>query len=119
MTGVQTTVNNNALILSRCTWLVHTGMKKETIKQTRACKPTHFDSMSVVAALLVTVWVVQQMSHSEEGVIEDTGGNSPVPSINQQHALEQRHKLPPVSLLCLHVTVIRTQHQVHLIDGSS
>lgn len=32
--------------------------------------------MAVVAALLVTVWVVQQMSHSEEGVTEDAGGNS-------------------------------------------
>ncbi len=59
------------------------------------------------------------MSHSEEGVIEDAGGNSPVLSIDQQHAPQQRHKLPPVSLLCLHVTVIRTQHQVHLIDGGN
>lgn len=69
---------------------------------------------SVVAALLVTVWVVQQMSHSEEGVIEDAGRNSPVLSIDQQHALQQRHKLSPVCFLCLHVTVIRTEHQVHL-----
>lgn len=56
------------------------------------------------------------MSHSEEGVTEDTGGNSPVFGIDQKHALKQRHKLPPVCLLCLHVSVIRTQHQVHLID---
>lgn len=75
--------------------------------------------MAVVVALLVTVWVVQQMSHSEEGVTEDIGGNSPVLSSDQQHALQQRHKLPPVGLLCLHVTVIRTQHQVHLMDGDS
>lgn len=39
-------------------------------------------------ALLVTVWVVQQMSHSEEGVIEDAGGNGPVLGIDQQHALQ-------------------------------
>lgn len=70
----------------------------------------------VVAALLVTVWVVQQMSHREERVIEDAGGNSPVLGVDQQHALQQRHKLPPVGLLCLHVTGIRTQHQVHLVD---
>lgn len=56
------------------------------------------------------------MSHSEEGVTEDTGGNSPVLGIDQQHALKQRHKLPPVCLLCLHVSVIRTQHQVHLTE---
>lgn len=70
----------------------------------------------VVAALLVTVWVVQQMSHREERVIEDAGGNSPVLGVDQQHALQQRHKLPPVGFLCLHVTGIRTQHQVHLVD---
>lgn len=56
------------------------------------------------------------MSHSKEGVTEDAGGKNPVLSINQQHAFQQRHKLPPVCLLCLHVTVIRTQHQVHLIS---
>lgn len=65
------------------------------------------------------MWVVQQMSHSEEGVIEDAGGNSSVFSIDQQHAPQQRDKLPPVNLLCLHVTVIRTQHQVHLMDGGN
>lgn len=59
------------------------------------------------------------MSHSEEGVTEDSGGNNPVLSIDKQHALQQRHKLPPVCLLCLHVAVIRTQHQVHLINGSN
>lgn len=76
-----------------------------------------FVSIAVVAALLVTVWVVQQMSHSEEGVTEDTGWNSPVLSSDQQHALQQRHKLSPVSLLRLHDTIIRTQHQIHLMDG--
>lgn len=75
--------------------------------------------MTVVVALLVTVWVVQQMSHSEEGVIENAGWNSPLLSSNQQHALQQRHKLPPVSLLCLHVAIIMTQDQVHLTDKES
>lgn len=82
-------------------------------------KPTHYESVAVVVALLVTVWVVQQMSHSEEGVIENTGWNSPLLSSNQQHALQQRHKFPPVSLLCLHVTIIMTQDQVHLTDKES
>ena len=74
---------------------------------------------AALGSLLVTVWVVQQMRHSEEGVIENRGGNSPVLSIYQQHALQQGHKLPPVRLVCLHVTVVRTQHQVHLMDGST
>lgn len=73
--------------------------------------------MAVVVALLVTVWVVQQMSHGEEGVTEDAGGNNPVLGIDEQHAFQQRYKLPPVGLLCLHVTGIRTQYQVHLTDG--
>lgn len=82
------------------------------------CKPTRFVE-TVVAALLVAVWVVQQMSHSEEGVTEDTGGNSSVFSCDQQHALQQRHKLPPVGLLCLHVTVIRTENRVYLTFAGS
>lgn len=72
-----------------------------------------------IAALLVAVWVVQQVGHGEEGVIEDAGGNSPVLSVDQQHAFQQGHKLPPVSLLCLHVPGVRTQHQVHLRGGST
>lgn len=61
------------------------------------------------------MWVVQQMSHGEKGVIEDAGRISPVLSTDQQHALQQRHKLSPVSLLRLHVTGIKTQNQVHLM----
>lgn len=68
------------------------------------------------AALLVTMRVVQQVSHGEEGVIEDAGGNRPVLGGDQQHALQQRHKLPPVGLLCEHVAVIGSEHQVHLMD---
>lgn len=71
---------------------------------------------STVIFLQVTVWVVQQVSHSEKGMIEDTGWNSPVLSTDKKHALQQRHKLSPVSLLCLHITGIGTQNQVHLIE---
>lgn len=63
-----------------------------------------------VEALLGTVWEVLQMSHGEEGLAEDTGGDSPVLSIEEQHALQQRHKFPPVCFLCLHVAAIGTQH---------
>lgn len=81
---------------------------------------THLNVANIiVAALLVTVWEIQQVSHSEERMIEDTGRNSPVFSSDEQHALQQGHKLLPVSLLCLHVTVIRTQHQVHLMGDST
>lgn len=61
------------------------------------------------------MWVVQQMSHGKKGVIEDAGRISPVLSTDQQHALQQRHKLSPVSLLRLHVTGVKTQNQVHLM----
>lgn len=71
-------------------------------------------SVAAVVALLVTVWVVQQMSHGEEGVTEDAGGNDPVLGVDEQHAFQQRHELPPVGLLCLHVAGVRAQHQVHL-----
>lgn len=49
-------------------------------------------------------------------MVEDIGGDSPVLGVDQQHGLQQRHKLSPVCFLCLHVAVIRTQHQVHLTD---
>lgn len=67
------------------------------------------------AALLVTVWVVQQVSHGEEGVIEHIAWNSPVLSIDQQHPPQERHKLPPVGFLGLHITVVGDEHQVHLM----
>lgn len=67
-----------------------------------------------IIILQVTVWVVQQMSHCEKGVIKDTRWIGPVLSTDQQHALQQRHKLSPVSLLCLHITGLKTQNQVHL-----
>lgn len=55
------------------------------------------------------------MSHCEKGVIEDTRWLCPVLSTDQQHALQQRHKLSPVSLFRLHITGIKTQNQVHLM----
>lgn len=64
--------------------------------------------------LQVTVWVVQQVSHGEEGVIEDTRRLRPVLGTDQQHALQQRHKLPPVGLLRLHIAGVQAQDQVHL-----
>lgn len=63
----------------------------------------------------VTVWIVQEMSHCEKGVIKDTRWIGPVFSADQQHALQQRHKLSPVSLLRLHITGIKTQNEVHLM----
>ena len=51
--------------------------------------------------LLVTVGVVQQMSHGEEGVAEYIRGNRPVLGVDQQHRFQQRHKLSAVSLLCM------------------
>lgn len=68
---------------------------------------------------LVAVWVVQQMSHGEEGVTENAGGNGALLGGDHQHALQQRHKLPPVHLLRLHVAVVVTQDQVHLRDGQN
>lgn len=56
------------------------------------------------------------MSHGEEGVVEDVGGNGPVLGVDQQHGLQQGHELPPVRLLRLHVAVVGAQHQVHLAD---
>lgn len=63
----------------------------------------------------MTVWVVQQMGHCEKGVIEDAGRVRPVLSADQQHALQQRHKLSPVSLLRLHIVGVKAQDQVHLM----
>lgn len=58
--------------------------------------------------------VVQQVSHGEKGVIEDAGGIGPVLGADQQHALQQGHKLSPVSLLRVRIAAIGTQKQVHL-----
>lgn len=68
---------------------------------------------------LVAVWVVQQMSHGEEGVTEYACGDGALLGGDGQHALQQRHKLPPVHLLRLHVAVVVTQDQVHLWDGQT
>lgn len=68
---------------------------------------------------LVAVWEVQQMSHGEEGVTEDAGRNRALLCADGQHALQQRHKLPPVHLLRLHVAVVMTQDHVNLQDGQS
>lgn len=68
----------------------------------------------VTLGLLVAVGVVQHVSHGEEGVAEDIRRDRPVFGVDQEHALQQRHKLPPVSLLHVQVTGIRAQHQVHL-----
>lgn len=71
-------------------------------------------STTVALDSLVAVWVVQQMSHGEEGVTEYAGGDGALLGGDLQHALQQRHKLPPVHLLRLHVAVVVTQDQVHL-----
>lgn len=55
------------------------------------------------------------MGHCEEGVVEDAGWLRPVLSADQQHALQQGHKLPPVSLLRLHIAGVKAQDQVHLM----
>lgn len=94
---------------------LHTGGedKKTHLRCTR--RQTEGRAASLVAASLVTVREVQEMDGGEEGVIEDAAGSDPVLSVDQQHALQQRHKLPPVGLLCLHVGGIRSQHHVHLM----
>jgi len=71
----------------------------------------------VAAALLVTVRVVQQVGHGEERVAEDAGGDGPVLGVDEQHTLQQGHKLPAVGLLRLHVAAVGAQHHVHLADG--
>lgn len=76
-----------------------------------------FARPTVVVDSLVAVWVVQQVGHGEEGVAEDVGGNGALLGGDQQHALQQRHKLPPVHLLRLRVAAVVTQDQVHLRDG--
>lgn len=82
-------------------------------KQTKARRARRV-SAGVTAHSLVTVWIVEEMSHGQEGVVEDTGRNGPVLGVDQQHAPQQRHKLPAVWALRLHVAVVRSQHQVHL-----
>ena len=64
--------------------------------------------------LLVTVGVVQHMSHGEEGVAEYIRGNRPVFGVHQQHSFQQKHKLSAVGLLCMHVAGVGAHHQVHL-----
>lgn len=61
------------------------------------------------------MWVVQEVGHGEEGVIEDAGRLRPVLGADQQHALQQGHELSPVGLLRLHVAGVQAQDQVHLM----
>lgn len=93
--------------------------QKKTNRRSGPGNTVFFASTTVVLDSLVAVWVVQQMSHGEERVTEYAGGNGALLGGDQQHALQQRHKLPPVHLLCLHVAIVVTQDQVHLWDGES
>lgn len=64
-----------------CTLERTRGVQTRPDKHKRAIQ-----NLCVGAALLVAVWVVQQVGHREEGVVEDTGGNGPVLGVDQQHA---------------------------------
>lgn len=63
---------------------------------------------------LVAVGKVKQVLHCHKGVAESFSGGNPLFCINQQHLLQQAHKLPTVCLLREQVTTFQIHHQVHL-----
>lgn len=75
-----------------------------------------FFFLSNKQALLVAVWKVKQVLHGHKGVAESFCGGDPLLRIDQQHLLQQAHKLPTVGLLREQVTTFQIHHQVHLQD---
>ena len=63
---------------------------------------------------LVAVGKIKQVLHCHKGVVESLGWGNPLLRVNQQHLLQQAHKLQTVCLLCQQVTTFQIHHQVHL-----
>lgn len=62
---------------------------------------------------------VQQVLHRYEGVAESFCRGDPLLRINQQHLLQQAHKLSAVRLLHQQVATFQIHHQVHLENRNS
>lgn len=65
---------------------------------------------------LVAVGEVKQVLHCHKGVAESFRGGNSLFCINQQHLLQQAHKLSPICLLSQRVTTFHIHHQVYLED---
>lgn len=66
--------------------------------------------------LLVAVGEVKQVLHCHKGVAKSFHGGNSLFCINQQHLLQQAHKLSTICLLSQQVTTFHIHHQVHLED---
>ncbi len=49
---------------------------------------------------LVAMGKVEQVLHCHKGVAESFGRGDPLFCVNQQHFLQEAHKLPTICLLC-------------------
>lgn len=95
---------------------LHSAVNWNRLKVRLQRRARVFFFLSNKQALLVAVWKVKQVLHGHKGVAESFCGGDPLLGIDQQHLLQQAHKLPTVGLLREQVTTFQIHHQVHLQD---
>lgn len=67
--------------------------------------------------VLVTMGEVKEVLHSEKGVGEGISGGQSLISVDQQHGLQEVHKLPAVCFLSHLIGPLHAKNQIHLGKG--